>query len=104
VAQKPKPKAGRPTKLDEKTVSLLEAHLQFGHNVAEACYAAKISRETFYKWFRERPEFSDRMRQARFQLIQLAKQTLYYAVAGGDTKAAMWVIDRFASDSFTTPP
>lgn len=98
-----KPKSGRPTKLNEKTVSLLETHLQFGHSVAEACYAAKISRETFYKWYRESPTFSDRMRQARFQLIQLAKQTIYQAVADGDTKAAMWVIEKFAPDSFTAP-
>lgn len=103
MAQKPKAKSGRPTKLDAKTVSLLETHLQFGHTVSEACYAAKISRETFYKHYRENPDFSDRMRQARFQLIQLAKQTIYSSIVDGNIKAAMWVVERFAPDSFTVP-
>lgn len=98
-----KPKPGRPTKLSEKTVSLLESHLQFGHSIAESCYAAKISRESFHKWFRESPQFADRMRQARSQIIQLAKQTVYGAIANGDTKAAVWIIEKFAPESFTAP-
>lgn len=103
MAQKTNAKAGRPTKLNEKTVSLLETHLQFGHSVAESCYAAKISRETFYKHYRENPQFADRMRLARFQLIQLSKQTIYSAIMDGNIRAAMWAIERFAPDSFTTP-
>lgn len=103
MPKKAEPKSGRPTKLNEKTVSLLESHLQFGHSIAESCFAAKISRESFHKWYRENPQFADRMRQARFQLIQLAKQTIYGAVANGDTKAAMWVIEKFAPDSFSVP-
>ncbi len=47
--------------------------------------------------------FKNKMRQSRLQLIQLAKQTIYSAIVDGNIKAAMWVIERFAPESFAVP-
>ena len=51
--------AGRPTKYDKKICALLPDLFEDGKSVAEVCVALDIAKETFYRWAKEYPEFSN---------------------------------------------
>ena len=94
-------KPGRPTKLNEKTVSLLESYIQSGWSITETCYSAKISRDTFYSWAKENKQFSDRMHEASNHILRMAKKNLLAAVLRGDLKASMWIMNKYSDDVFS---
>jgi hypothetical protein len=94
-------KIGRPTKLNEKTVSLIESCIQNGWSISQTCYTAKISRETFYEWYRENEEFSDRINEAPNNLVQVAKKNILRAVVEGDIKTSIWVIEKYSTGGFS---
>ncbi len=47
------------------TVDKLAAAFQRGFSVTTACKIARIHRDTYYKWIKDSPEFSDRMEGAQ---------------------------------------
>lgn len=62
---------GRPVKVNYTVISKLEDALQHGASVSEACNHAGISRETFYKYFRNEEVFSQKMKTARAKVLYL---------------------------------
>ena len=54
-----KSKGGRPSKLNETTVGLLEKVFVGGSTVGDACAYVGISESTFYKWMKTGREISD---------------------------------------------
>jgi len=95
-------KSGRPTKLDEKTVSLLETAIQAGWSITQACYAAQISRDTYYSWYKNDQVFSDRMQQAPDHILRMAKKNVLEAVIQKDLKVSMWVMEKYTDDAFSS--
>jgi transposase len=52
-------KPGRPTKYSEKLCKLLPYLFANGESVSEVCVHLDITKETFFQWVKQYPEFSD---------------------------------------------
>ncbi len=63
---------GRPAKVNYTVMSRLEDALRYGATVSEACNYAGISRDTFYRHFRNEKVFSQKMKTARINLLYLS--------------------------------
>lgn len=87
-------KTGRPTKKHAETVTKLLAAFSMGYNVTEACIYADIARETFYRWLKNDPKFSDKIAAAKATLNMRAKEIIVDAIDKGDINAAKWWIEK----------
>lgn len=85
---------GRPTVITPKVVSQLEALLSVGLTVREACLESEISHEAYYNRVRSDEQFADKMAKAQNAVTTMAKKVVATKVLGGDTKTAMWWLDR----------
>lgn len=56
---------GRPLKMDYKTMSKLADALQHSATVSDACRFANISRDTFYRYYRNEPVFAEKINAAK---------------------------------------
>lgn len=63
---------GRPAKVNYTVMNKLEDALENGANVTEACQYAGISRDTFYRHFRNEKVFADKMKAARTNHLYLS--------------------------------
>ncbi len=54
---------GRPTKYDSEICDKLPAMFSNGESIAEVCVQLKISKETFYRWKDQYPEFHDAIKE-----------------------------------------
>ena len=85
---------GRPTVLTDRLVRKLEDCLKCGMSVSDACFTSGISRDTFYRRFNEDSDFSDKMTWARNYTTLQAKQNISKAIAEGDLKLSIWLLNR----------
>lgn len=85
---------GRPIKVDYKVMSKLEDALQYGATVSEACYYAGISRETFYKYFRNEEVFAKKMETARNKLLLIAKRNVADGILNGHLEPSVWLLEK----------
>jgi hypothetical protein len=69
-------KEGRPSKMTPDTVKKLEEVFALDGTVAEACFYAEISRETYYTWIEKNKELSDRFEALRQRPFLKARQTI----------------------------
>jgi len=66
---------GRPTKLNEEVIKILEGCFEDGLTVEIACDYAKITHQTYYNWCEQVPGFLQRMNFAKsFCARQLIKE------------------------------
>ena len=63
---------GRPAKVNYTVMSKLEDALRSGASVSEACLYAGISRDTFYRHYRNEQIFTEKMKTARTNLLYLS--------------------------------
>ena len=71
--------------------------LESGSTVSQACAAVGISRRTFYTWLQD-AEWREAVDCAYTRLIATAERTLHRAIEQGDTRAAMWLLERLAPE------
>lgn len=64
---------GRPTIYSDELVTKLESILKIGGTIEEACSYALISKETYYRWLEEKPDFMTKMEQAKHYSDIVAK-------------------------------
>lgn len=64
---------GRPTKLTPEVRAKIEEAAALDCSVEEIAYYADISRESFYRWLKEDPEFSDRIDKLRQRPVLKAR-------------------------------
>ncbi len=79
---------GRPTDMTPTTVTKLMAAFNNGFNVQEACFYSGISKQTYYRWLKEDPDFSDLMERAKSAPNSKAKEIVIQAINGGDAQLA----------------
>jgi len=84
----------RPIRRTRRVRKQLLQLLQEGATVSQACAAVGISRRTFYRWLKDDPAFAEAVAVAETRLIAAAERTLLQAIEQGDTRAAMWVLER----------
>ena len=83
----------------EKTASELCGAIKAGQPVTTACKAAGISRDTFYRWRKQHPEFDAQVAQAEgVREKLLLDQVETYGGAKGDWKAPAWLLERTSRD------
>ncbi len=85
---------GRPQKVDYKVMAKLEDALQYGATISEACYYAGISRDTFYRYFRNEDVFAKKMEAARNKLLFIAKRNVADAIMNGDYQSSVWLLEK----------
>lgn len=90
---------GRPQKVNYQIMSKLEDSLQYGASVSEACYYAGISRDTFYRYFREDTVFAEKMELARNKLLKIAKSNVSKAIIAGDYESSLWLLGKVVTPS-----
>lgn len=90
---KKKSNAGRPEKVTKDVVSKLEHVFSLGGNVTEACLYSGISRETYYKYLKKNPKFSDRVEVLSSHVSLRAKNRIYTAISN-DTALAWKYLER----------
>ena len=119
-----KAKGGRPSKLNETTVGLLEKVFVGGSTVGDACAYVGISESTFYKWMKTGREISDghkrdekhahipyllaerdvfveffqRIKKARSIMRIEAIAIIRIAAQDGNWQAAAWLLERSAPE------
>lgn len=76
---------GRPTKYKKQYCKELVAYMAKGHSLTAYAGHTGISRETFYQWAKEKPEFSDAIRKGR-QACQQFYENFGIAAASGKIK------------------
>ncbi|MDT0596103.1 hypothetical protein [Glaciecola petra] len=89
-----KNKVGRPTKMTESTVQLLEQAFAIGCSDVEACVYAGINKSTLYSYCEKNPGFTDRKETLKTKPIMKAKMVINKALDDGDLATAHKVIDR----------
>lgn len=89
----------RPTKLDNLKVKKLEEAFALGSTIAEACYYADISKQTYYNWTEQKPELLDRFEQLQQVPILKARKTLVNALES-DPRLAFKYLERKLKDEF----
>lgn len=72
--------------------------LSEGCSISQACAAVGIGRRTFYVWLQHDADFASAVDRAHTRLIAAAERTLQRAVEHGDTRAAMWLLERLAPE------
>jgi transposase len=72
--------------------------LSEGCSISQACAAVGIGRRTFYVWLQNDPDFASAVDRAHTRLIAAAERTLQRAIEHGDTRAAMWLLERLAPE------
>ncbi len=72
--------------------------LSEGCSISQACAAVGIGRTTVYRWLESDPEFANALDMARTRMIAAAERTLQGAIEHGDTRAAMWLLERLAPE------
>ena len=90
---------GRPQKVNYQIISKLEDSLQYGSTISEACYYAGISRDTFYRYFREDRIFAEKMELARNKLLTIAKSIVIRAIIEGDYESSLWLLEKVVTPS-----
>ena len=90
-AATPKAQAGATGKyskeIREKIASMIEAD---SYTIAEICKANKITAETYFKWKKDKPEFSDAIKKAELSrantFVAEAKKSLLKKITGYDVE------------------
>ena len=72
--------------------------LSEGCSISQACAAVGIGRTTVYRWLESDPDFAHALDTARTRMIAAAERTLQRAIEHGDTRAAMWLLERLAPE------
>ncbi len=91
---------GRPTKLTPLIVKKLEEVFALDGSIQEACFYAGISRQTYYVWIKENPEYSDRFESLRMEPVLKARRTVV-AKLGENYHHAMDYLKRKCRDEFS---
>lgn len=76
----PKRPRGRPTVITDVVIAKLSQAFGIGCSALEACSYADISKDAFYDFLKNEPEFSDRFRRLRDNPVLAARQTVFTAI------------------------
>lgn len=92
--------AGRPTKYRPEMCQTVIDVAATGAGVAEIACELDITKETFYQWVKQKPEFSDAFKIAK-QKCQAWWEKQGRRLDGGDLNHGLWklnMVNRFPND------
>lgn len=91
---------GRPTVMTTKTLRELREAFLMGCTDKEACIYANIGVSTLYDYERNHSEYSEQKELFKLNPVFKARKTICKAIEDGDTKIAMWYLERKKGDEF----
>ena len=94
-------KTGRPTVMTQAVVTKLEYAFVYDSSVEEACLYAGISRNTYYEFLKQYPDFQDRIETLRNAPYLVARKTIITA-AEHDADLALKILERKRPLEFST--
>lgn len=94
-------KTGRPSVMIQEVVRKLEHAFVYDCTVAEACLYAGISRDTYYNFCKQNPDFSDRIEQLR-HAPSLVLRKCVIAAAEHDANLALKYLERKNGQEFSS--
>ena len=84
----------RTFKFSPEVVSKLEEAASVDASIAQTCYYAGISRDTYYRWMEENPKLSDRLDDLRQRRPLKANQNITAAIESGDIGLSKWELEK----------
>lgn len=91
---------GRPTVMTPEVLVKLETAFSYDSTIEEACFFADINPDTYYRYVKEHPEFSERVKALRQKPILAARKKVIEEIEN-DTKNAQWYLERKRKDEFS---
>lgn len=92
--------SGRPTVITDDVVRKLEAALQGGFSVSEACLVSGISRAAYYERKASDEVFADKMELAKKWVTIRAKKVVVQAISDANFNAAKWWLEHKSRNEF----
>ena len=90
MAEKPSRKETQTIKNKER---LVEAMIKCLGIVTQACKMADLSRETFYRYYRDDSEFAEAIDDVENIVLDYAESKLHKLIDGGDTAATLFLLN-----------
>lgn len=88
------------SKMTPDKLNLLRDAFSIDATIAEACFYAGISEQTFYNWREKKPKLMEEIERLRLTPIMTARKTI--ATSLDKPEGARWFIERKRSDEFAT--
>lgn len=82
---------GRPTKLTPEVRKKMEEAAALDASIPELCFYAGVTKQTYYNWKEQDPEFFDRLDELRNKPVLLARQTIMRGIAKDPNHAFRYV-------------
>ena len=95
-------KIGRPEKITPDILAKLETAYAIGANNREAALYAGVSESCLYRYIAAHPDFKERIEALRRNPVLKAKSVIMDELESGDGVTARWLLERRASDEYTT--
>ena len=92
---------GRPTIMNEATISKLKEGFAQGFSVRNACTWANINQDTYFEYCKKHPEFSEQCKTLQQKPLLKAILVINKALNEGDVNTAKWYAERKAKDEFS---
>ncbi len=68
--------------------------LREGVSQSVALRIAGVPKATYYDWLKRYPKFREQVEQAESEALSAIERVLYITALQGDTKSAMWLLER----------
>lgn len=91
-------KVGRPEIMSEAVVKKFLDGFRMGFNDSECCAYCEISRQTYYTFVNQNPDFLDKVNEAKEYPFLKAKNTIFKNLEKPDT--AKWYLEKKRRDEF----
>lgn len=78
--------------ISTKKAEVLEAYRTSRGNVSEACRAVGISRQSFYRWRRNFPNWDEKIRDADEAIVDWVEKKLYENIENGNVTAQIFYL------------
>lgn len=90
--------AQKSPKMTPETVKKLEDAFAMDATIAEACFFADISHQTYHNWVNANPELFDKFTRLREKPVLMARSTILKDL--GNPESAKWYLARKAKKEF----
>jgi len=88
------------SKLTPESVKKIEEACAIGCSIAEICYYADISKETYYNWIEEFPKLKEKFDRLRQRPVLMARQEVVKGLVG-NPEFSLKVLERIKNDEFS---
>jgi len=89
---------GRPSKKTDSIVRKLEEATALDASIPEVCFYAGISKDTYYRWIKDDPKLSDRLKALRNKPVLKAREAIIKNL--DDPNVSKWYLEKKMKKEF----